>query len=183
MLGFKAQAAITIPLHRKGILTPAIARQLCIDHRDSGSKPGCYVFAVPRKRADGWLPIYVGRATGSLIDEAMSADKMNKLNEYLADNPAAELRLHLITHPTQRGRTNESVIAEMELFLISRVAEVNPKLINKHGTKPQQWEIIGVTRDGRGKRSASAQALRNLLGFGDDVAPRVSATAPVDTDQ
>jgi hypothetical protein len=113
----------------------------------------------------------------------MSADKMNKLNEYLADNPAAELRLHLITHPTQRGRTNESVIAEMELFLISRVAEVNPKLINKHGTKPQQWEIIGVTRDGRGKRSASAQALRNLLGFGDDVAPRVSATAPVDTDQ
>jgi hypothetical protein len=167
MLTFKVEPPVSVPLHKKGLIDADQAQALCRTRSGVWAKAGCYIFAVPRKRVAGWIPIYVGKAGASLGTECLTADKITKVNDYLLDRPAKEVRLYLIAHPTQRGRPNGRAIDDMEGFLISLAVEMNPGLINKNRTHPHEWGIAGVVRGGRGKPSAAAIEVRELLGFDD----------------
>src|SRR2546425_8953834 len=73
--------------------------------------------------------------------------------------------LFLVASPLGKGRVNVKVIDDLENFLIQNAKAKNPHLVNKTGTKEADWAIQGVVRRKGGKTSASARALRSVMGF------------------
>ena len=163
---FTVSAVLEVPLHPKLALLDKPTRKAFLKtYQESLGACGCYIFAAPRKRASGMLPIYVGKATKSFSQECFTDEKLNKISRHLLQNNARALSLILIKHPKQQGLTNARAIADMERFLIQMAVAANPGLVNKWGTKPADWSIKGVIRSGPGKPSARALLVRSLLGL------------------
>lgn len=178
---FRVEKPVEIPLHARGGVDIEKVTELCRNPSDALMRYGCYIFAAQRRRVDGWVPIYAGKAAEQTLgNEALSPDKLKKVDCYLQQHGARPIMLFLITHPIQRGHQNARAIAHIERWLIGLAHEVNPELINKQLTSPEGWGIGGVIRGGRGKRSDSAAKLRELLGLGDDVPAPPADEAPAD---
>lgn len=125
---------------------------------------GCYVFAL--RSARGATPSYVGKAAVQTFEaEVFSADKQNKYIEALVQRERGRPEMYFVPCPVARGRVNESVIREVETFLIRLAAAINPSLINVHGTTPDAWAIKGALRGGPGKPSAAAAAFKQVMGL------------------
>lgn len=127
---------------------------------------GCHVFVEPPpRRPDRLWPIYVGKAERNFHQEISAPEKLNKLNRYLLDRRATKIQVFFVTTPSRPGQKSSAAIRELERWLIRLAVSVNPAVVNKHGTKPENWRVQGIIRSGTGRPSAPASALRGILGL------------------
>src|SRR5260370_5211073 len=123
---------------------------------------GCYVFAV--RAGKGSTPLYVGKATKSFKRECLNPGNIRKLLDALANYAKGTPVLYFVRHPSQRGKTNEKQIGEIENFLIQSTSIRNPDVQNVHGREAPKWEIRGVIRSGQGKPTTPESTFRRLMG-------------------
>lgn len=124
---------------------------------------GCYVFAV--RAGKGATPLYVGKATKSFKQECLNPGNVRKLLDALADYAKGAPVLYFVRHPSQRGKTNEKQIGEIENFLIQSASIRNPGVQNVHGREAPKWRIHGVIRSGQGKPSRAESSFKRLMGI------------------
>ena len=140
------------------------------------NKAGCYVFSC--RAARGSLPIYVGKATRSLLREAFNPRNLNNLQEYINDRRRGTLELSIVVQERIKLLANAKAISEIEEYLIVYAALRNKNLINIHGTATN-WKIAGVANHRR--PGAAAQTVREFkLMMG--IATKKKATRDVDRD-
>ena len=132
-------------------------------HPHIRNRRGAYVFGL--RSGGGMTPIYVGVATRSYDQECFTNDKLLKYAIGMARYEKGTPILFLVASPLGKGRVNVKVIDDLENFLIQNAKAKNPHLVNKTGTKEADWAIQGVVRRKGGKTSASARALRSMMGF------------------
>lgn len=140
-------------------------------------KAGCYVFSCKASR--GSLPVYVGKATKSLLREAFNPRNLNNLQEYINDRRRGTLELSIVVQERIRLLANANAISEIEEYLIGYAAVRNKNLINIHGTAASNWKIAGVANHGR--PGAAAQTVRDfkvMMG----IATKKKSTRDVDPD-
>lgn len=150
---------------KDGVVDPKITRER-IERAISKEvlDVGCYVFAAKSmKRRGKIIPVYVGQTKKSFATECLTPATRAKVDRYLKSHAGDELFLYLIAHPRAKGVANGTAIDEIESFLISRAAEVNPKVENRRNVKPTAWSIHGVLGGGRGRRSEGAKAVAEML--------------------
>lgn len=123
---------------------------------------GVYVFGI---RNRGFTPIYVGKATKTFKQEALAQTKLHHYNIALRRWKKGTPILMFVVHPTQKGKTNRTAIAEIEWHLIQLAKAANPELRNTHHMGDIGWEIHGFA-GGRGKLSQAAKALKRMMGTG-----------------
>jgi hypothetical protein len=126
--------------------------------------PGCYVFACSAPRS-GAFPIYVGKATKNILNEAFNDRNINNLNHFLLNRKKGRLQLYAIyQQKVKLLQGNSKVIAEIEEFLIGYAALRNRNLLNIHGNSDASWTIAGVANNGSGNPGASALAFKSMMG-------------------
>lgn len=128
------------------------------------AKRGCYVFAI-RNRA--LIPIYVGKATKSFKDETFNPANRHKYHDGFSEYGKGTPLMYFVAHPDQKGRTNETQIANIEVFLIQAGVAKNPDIQNVRGAQIPNWQIKGVIRSGVGKRSNAEADFRELFAIHD----------------
>jgi hypothetical protein len=128
-------------------------------------KCGVYVFAI--SSGGGLTPIYVGKATKTFRQEAFNPSNKHKYHHGFSDYAKGTPVMFFVVHPSQRGRTNENHIKEIEDFLIQAGIAKNPDLQNIKGTGAPQWSIKGVIRSGVGKPSKAEVQFRKLFAIGE----------------
>jgi hypothetical protein len=124
---------------------------------------GCHVFAIRAGR--GSTPLYVGKATKSFKQECLTPGNVRKLLDGLAAYAKGTPVLFFVRHPSQRGKTNEKQIGEIENFLIQNASIRNPSVQNIHGKGAPKWKIRGVVRGDKGKPRSAESKFRRLMGL------------------
>lgn len=142
------------------IVNKATAKQFWEWWPQRAKDRGCYIFAMGNK---GLTPGYVGQATKSFKQEAFTADKLHKYQQFLADFKVGQPVMFFVTAPRKAGKPNAKHITQLEDFLIQAALSANPKLLNIKGTKQEAWSIAGVLRAGQGKTSTAAKKLKHSL--------------------
>ena len=112
---------------------------------------GCYVFAISNR---GPKPIYVGKATVSFKQETFNPTNKHKYHDGFSSYAKGSPIMYFIMHPKQKGHVNRKAIGELEDFLIQAGIARNSNLQNIKGAQKPKWNIKGVIRATRGKRSA-----------------------------
>jgi hypothetical protein len=133
------------------------------DLQNLQTERGCYVFAI--RAGKGTTPLYVGKATRSFKQECLTPGNVRKLLDGLAAYAKGTPVLFFVRHPSQRGKTNEKQIGEIENFLIQNASIRNPNVQNVHGRKAPKWRIRGVVRSGKGKPTLAESKFRRLMGI------------------
>jgi hypothetical protein len=127
--------------------------------------PGCYVFACSAP-GGGAFPVYVGKATQNILNEAFNDRNINNLNHFLLSRKRGRLQLYAIyQQKVKLLQGNSKVIAEIEEFLIGYAALRNRNLLNIHGNSDATWSIAGVANNGSGHPGASAMAFKTMMGM------------------
>lgn len=168
MIRFTVEGPLEVPLSKGQIDPVAVRRDMWPAAGALGDKQGCYVFAVPKKRgAQGYRPIYIGKATKSFRSECVTYHKRSNIGFYLSHHPARSLHLYFLVHPPNQGGPNARVTGELERFLIRQAVAEGIELINKHHIAPDRWGIRGLVRGGRGRLSDAAMELGEMFGLVD----------------
>lgn len=166
MIRFQVKGPFPVPLYKGQLAADVLREQFWPKMASFADEKGCYLFVEPPPRRPGSLwPIYVGKAERNFRQEIFAPEKLNKLNRYLLDRRAKEIRIFFVTTPSRSIQKNSVAIRELERWLIRLAVSVNLNLINKHGTKPEEWGVQGIIRSGTGRPSAPASALRGVLGL------------------
>jgi hypothetical protein len=124
-------------------------------------KQGCYVFAL--KASKGYTPWYVGKATKTFKQEALSPTKRNLYNEVLFAGRKGTPVLFFVARPDNLVKIPTKHIADLETFLIQSAYFKNRDLTNTHHKKDPSWAIRGVIRGGKGKVAKNAQEFRVMM--------------------
>ncbi len=128
------------------------------------SSRGCYIFAI--RNGKGSTPIYVGRTRKqTLLKEAFSPDKCNKINVALMDCLKGTLTITFLASEALGKNVPQTVINELEEWLIKKAYRRNRNLINIRGRGVLRWAIDGVVRSGKGAPTNESKALKRLLGL------------------
>ncbi|MBC8870464.1 MAG: hypothetical protein H8E44_13665 [Planctomycetes bacterium] len=125
---------------------------------------GVYVFAW--RAGKGYKPWYVGSATKTFGQEALSDRNRRIYLEVMAQYQKGTPVLFFVIHPTQRGPTNKKTISEIEEFLIGYSARANPDLKNVQGNRASKWSINGLLRSSKGKPTSAATKFKQCVGAG-----------------
>ena len=126
--------------------------------------PGCYVFACSAPR--GAFPVYVGKATKSILNEAFNDRNINNLNHFLLNRRKGRLQLFAVYQQKVRLlQGNSKIISGIEEFLIGYAALRNRNLLNIHGNSDAMWSIAGVANHGSGNPGTSALAFKAMMGM------------------
>lgn len=175
MIRFQVKGPFPVPLYKRQLAADVLREQFWPKMASFADEKGCYVFVEPPpRRPDSLWPIYVGKAERNFRQEIFAPEKLNKLNRYLLDRRATKVLVFFVTTPSRSVQKNSVAIRELERWLIRLAVSVNPEVINKHGTKPENWGVQGIIRSGTGRPSAPASALRGILGLDDrgTIAPK-----------
>jgi hypothetical protein len=130
------------------------------------SARGLYVFAV-KGPGRGMRPLYVGRASRQRFgSECFNPANRDRLNHGLPRRGRLALFLVQYVHRGP-GRANSRAIADLERELIALAKAKNPQqLLNIHGARPRfSVRINRVLNPGKGKRSVSATAFKEMIGL------------------
>ncbi len=127
---------------------------------DLENQRGCYVFAL-RKRSI--VPYYVGKASLSFSQEIFTPHKIEKYNDVLHSHTFGNPVLYFVSHPLQKGKTNEKAIDEIETYLIQSALIVNPEIRNIQKKRLPTWTIRNVIKQARGKSKASEISFTQML--------------------
>lgn len=120
---------------------------------------GVYIFATGASKPKPW---YVGCTTDqSFLAECGAKEAMT--NKVLQIGHGAAL-VFALKAPAGRSRPLKRAITELETEMIRWCYRLNPRLLNDRKKHPDFDTFIrGVLRNGAGKPSASASALRKVL--------------------
>lgn len=118
---------------------------------------GVYVFGI--RAGQGSTPIYVGKATKTFRQEALTAAKRDHYNDALHRRQTGTPVLFFIRPVSGRGSAKD--IGEIEKQFIQLAKRANPNLQNSHHTSKPNWEvdILG----GKGRPAQDVGALRRML--------------------
>lgn len=164
---FAVEGPIQVPFYQGKAgrtITDDNVRQFWDKNADLGARRGCYVFGV--RAGKGLTPGYVGRATKSFKQEVFAHHKLTRYQQFLVDYAKGTPVLFFIVAPKKKGAPNAAHIRGLEDFLIQTGMSANPELLNIKGTRTEEWGIGGVIRSGKGKPSASARQLRQMMKLG-----------------
>ena len=85
--------------------------------------PGCYVYACCAGR--GSVPLYVGKATKNILNEAPNPRNLLNINHFLFTRQRGVIHLFGIYQTNQAKAKRDEAISEMEEFLIGFAARRN----------------------------------------------------------
>ena len=125
---------------------------------------GVYVFAIKPPGASRFIPYYVGKATKSFGQEALTNDKLLKYQRALANYSYGSPHLFFVAQSSNKWSAKE--IKEVEDYFIQQGFAVNPKTENDKGTKLPSWSVKGAIRGSKGKVSRGTSAFRSTFGLG-----------------
>jgi hypothetical protein len=161
---FNVHGPCTVPTYvgkAAKTITDENVREFWRANGDLASARGCYVFGI--RAGKGLTVAYVGKATKTFKQEALSPLKLTRYLQVLADYQKGTPVLFFLVAPTRKGKPNNSHVGELENFLIQTGVAANPDLMNIQGTKEADWGIAGILRGGKGKPSAAAKKFRTLM--------------------
>jgi hypothetical protein len=134
-----------------------------LTYRHYKHRRGCYVFG--RRAGKGYTPGYVGLAVKNLGQEVFAHHKLSRYQQFLVEYAKGTPILFFIIPPEKRGKPNATQLHKIEKFLINLGLTANPKLLNQHYTKPENWGIRGVVRGGKGKTAKGTVNFRQMMGI------------------
>lgn len=126
-------------------------------------KIGCYIFSLRVGR--GSMPYYVGRTWNSFEGEIFQSHKVSDHYQRIIKNHKGTPTITFVSLVKRQGPKPETVIKELESYLIRMAYTRNPHLSNKQGLPKTRWEIKGVTGGGRGAPTKEVCDFKNLLGY------------------
>jgi len=127
-------------------------------------KSGCYVFAL--SASGGYMPWYVGKTKKVLSKEIFTPDKLNKFNKPLFKGKKATPVIFFIARSDERKIIPQTVLSQLEKFLIQEAKNKNPDLINKvNAKKKEDWSIDGVYRPKKGTSSKKSRVFKKMMGL------------------
>ena len=131
-----------------------------------GDKIGCYVFSLRTGR--GSKPYYVGSTVSSFKGEVFQYHKiLDHYQQVVKRHKGTPTMTFVSLVKNGRGRPPESVIGELEQYLIWKAYKRNKDLSNKKDLPKTRWAIKGVVgqQDGRGAPPKPAAEFKRLFGF------------------
>jgi hypothetical protein len=140
------------------------------ENADLADEVGCYIFGL-RSRG-GLTPIYVGQSTTGFKHECFHWQKKVYYDEALVMRSGTPIMFFVVKDSGSEA-TWLTCLNEVEDYLIQLAVQHNPNLAN---VKRVEWSIPGVFRAGPGHPTASAMALRQILGLAHPVQPAVQKT-------
>ncbi len=132
-----------------------------LDEEKLAKKQGCYVFAIPS--AKGYVPYYVGKATGAMRDECMGLQQINSYNDALKEGKNGAPAMFIIAQPGSKKAIPKQVCDELETALTQTALIKNPALRSVKKTQRPKWQISGVIRGGRGRPTEGAGKFKSML--------------------
>jgi len=133
------------------------------EHRKFEGRFGCYVFAMSAGR--GLTPWYVGKTTKTFKKEVFTPHKLNYYTLAMMNYARGKPAFFFVAAPKAKGKRNNSMIREVEKYLINLGITANPDLLNKQDASLPDWGINGVVRGGKGKVAAGVKSFRKMLGI------------------
>ena len=130
-----------------------------------GDRIGCYVFSLRTGR--GSKPYYVGMTVSSFKGEVFQYHKILDHYQQIVKRHKGTPTMTFVSLVNGRGRPPESVIGELEQYLIWKAYKRNKNLSNKKDLPRTRWAIKGVVglQDGRGAPPKPAAEFKRLFGF------------------
>lgn len=128
-------------------------------------RKGVYVFGIRTSGGATPIPIYVGKATKNFRQECFTDHKIVKLMKVCATYKRGVPIIFFVCHPTQKGKTNNREITEIESELMNLGYNRNKNIQNEKGIFKPTWSIQGVIRSSKGKTVAGAKVLKATLGL------------------
>lgn len=126
-------------------------------------KIGCYIFSLRTGR--GVMPYYVGKTKRSFEQEIFHLHKLSDHYLSVVERHKGTPMMTFVVCENRRGRKPDSIISDLEKYLIKWALERNPKLSNKKGLPKTRWIIKGVIGNGPGKPNKAARMFKELLGI------------------
>lgn len=171
MIRFRVEGPLVIaPLqgsHGRMIEKTAIAK-FWEQNQELADEVGCYVFGM--RTGGGLTPIYVGQSKTGFQHECFHYHKLAHYNEALITRSGTPIMFFVVKDSGPQSIL-ETCLNQVEHYLIQLAVQHNPDLAN---VKKVEWSIPGVFHAGPGQPSASAKALRQILGLVHLVQPSVS---------
>lgn len=134
------------------------------EHPKHENRFGCYVFAMSAGR--GLTPWYVGKTTNTFKKEVFTPHKLNYYTLAMVQYAKGKPAFFFVASPKAVGKRNNSMIREVEKYLINLAITANPELLNRQDASIPDWGINGVVRSGKGKVAAGVKNFRRMLGIG-----------------
>jgi hypothetical protein len=126
-------------------------------------KQGCYIFALATGR--GHTPWYVGKATKSFHQEALTDHKLVYYNDVVYNGRKGRPVMFFVGRPDNLVKVPKKQIDDMETYLVQTAAYKNGELKNRYKRRVPQWGIRGVVRGGRGRATTAAKRFRGMMGL------------------
>ncbi|HEY7315542.1 MAG TPA: hypothetical protein VH643_39805 [Gemmataceae bacterium] len=173
MIRFRVEGPLVVrPLqgiHGRMIEKSAIER-FWEENPDLADEVGCYIFGM--RSGGGLTPIYVGQSTTGFKHECFQHHKLTHYNEALVTRNGTPIMFFVVKDAGPQSIL-ETCLDQVEHYLIQLAVQHNPDLAN---VKRVEWSIPGVFHAEPGHPTASAMALRQILGIVHPIQPAVQKT-------
>lgn len=179
MIQFQVEGPLEIkPLHGSHgrLIERSAIERFWEDNPELAEEIGCYIFGM--RSGGGLMPIYVGQSTTGFKHECFQHHKLTHYNEALVTRSGTAIMFFVLKESGPQS-TLETCLDQVEHYLIQLAVQHNPDLAN---VKRVEWTIPGVFHTGPGHPTASAKALRQILGLVHEVQPAVRKTPDDDED-
>ncbi len=163
---FSVSKCFRVPVKKgpKGYFLDAstICKEFFVGGAETYSKlVGCYVFVTHTSR--GFRPWYVGRTKKSFGQECFQSHKIAKFNKAINSVRKGTPMMFFVS--PNKGTAPDTIIAEIETYLIQRAYQKNKQLLNTQKIKGPFWCINGVKNSPQGKPSKTARAFKTMMGI------------------
>lgn len=164
---FSVHGPFDIPLE-PGKTGKMVAMDICAFWDKIGDlrrRRGVYLFAI--RAGKGITPIYVGKAAKqSFEDEVFTAHKRSAhYTPALLDYAKGTAVMYFVAHPQGNGAINQTLIDQIETFLIDIASTKNPTLSNVRKKPKHKWRIKGVVRGKQGETREEAKSFKAAVGI------------------
>ena len=162
---FSVSKAFDVPLDARRLLDG----KTCVEAFFVGeaakykNKKGCYVFAL--RNGGGVTPYYVGKTKRSFEEESFAAQKISHHYQPIITRNQGTPVMTFVAIDSARGRTPDSMIREVEKYLIQAAYAKNPRLSNVQNLPKELWLIEGVMNASRGKPCKIISDFRSMMGI------------------
>jgi hypothetical protein len=131
--------------------------------KELANKHGCYIFAL--RAAKGFMPWYVGKACRPLVDEAFTADKLEKYNALLwKGRKGTPVMFFVVAEQVGKRKLPWQTVEDLEQTLIQAAVYRNPDVVNIANTMNlPEWNIRGVLRSGRGRPTGLESQFKTMM--------------------
>jgi hypothetical protein len=173
MIHFRVEGPFEVePLHGKHgrVIQKECIERFWEENPELADEIGCYIFGL--RTGGGLTPIYVGQSKTGFKRECFQHHKLTYYNEAVVTHTGTPIMFFVVRDSGPTGSL-ETCLDQVEHYLIQLAVQHNPDLAN---VKRVEWSISGLFHSGRGQPSASAKALRQILGVVHPVQPAVQKT-------